>query len=304
LTTEEDGKAMFATTSSTAGRAWRGGRADWKLHLLSAFSVAVAFVCLASALLVVFNLDAVRERWSHAGRASVFLREGTPEPAVTELRRALEQTPGVTAVRFVSASEARREVVGEAAEAAIAALPAEAFPSSLEIEVAATLTETEVGAVVEKLRKLPNVESVETYQRYTDKLKSLLRAGVGASVVLALVVLAAVVSVVASTVRLALQRRRTEIEVLQLVGATERYVRHPFVVEGGVLGAAGSAAAVLLLGVLYLVVREHLAEVLRLLLGVSPTFLPWHAALGLVALGALLGAVASHVSLRRMAEAV
>lgn len=291
---------MKAESMSTASRAWRGGRADWKLHLLSSFSSAVAFVCLASALLVVFNLDAVRERWARSGRASVFLKEGTSEEAVTDLRKALEQTPGVTAVRYVSPSDARREVVADKTEASLAALPAEAFPASLEIELGNAVSEVQVASMTEKLAKIGPVESIETYQRYTDKLKSLLHAGVAASLVLALVVLAAVVSVVASTVRLAMQRRKIEIEVLHLVGATEQYVRRPFVVEGCVQGAAGAAAAVLLLSIMYLVVREHVADVLRVMIGVPPTFLPWYAIAGLVMLGAAIGAVASHFSLKRM----
>jgi cell division transport system permease protein len=294
---------MKSGSMSTMSRAWRGGRADWKLHVLSAFSSAVAFVCLAAALLVVFNLDSVRERWARAGRASVFLRDGTSAETVSDLRRALEQTPGVMLVRYVSPSDARLEVVGDMADSAIASLPAEAFPASIEIEVASSVGDADLSAITGKLQKLGAVEGVETYQRYTDKLKALLQAGVFASGLLALVVLAAVVSVVASTVRLALQRRKIEIEVLNLVGATDRYVRRPFVLEGCVQGAAGAACAVALLGVLYLVVRENAADVLRMMIGVSPVFLPWYAVIGLVTLGAALGASASHVSLRRMATA-
>jgi cell division transport system permease protein len=115
-----------------------------------------------------------------------------------------------------------------------------------------------------------------------------------------LVVLAAVVSVVGSTVRLALQRRRIEVDVLRLVGASEQYVRRPFVVEGCVLGAVGAASAVALLGIMYLVVRTQVADVVTMMLGVQPTFLPWYAVAGLVVLGALLGAASSHLSLRRM----
>jgi hypothetical protein len=55
-----------------------------------------------------------------------------------------------------------------------------------------------------------------------------------------------------------------------------------------------------MLGILYLVVREHVHEVSTILVGVSPTFLPWYAVFGLIGLGAALGASASHVSLKRM----
>jgi cell division transport system permease protein len=286
---------------STASRAWRGGKADWKLHALSAFSLAVAFVCLASALLVVVNLDEVRHRWARAGRASVYLRDGATEEMVADLRRALEQTPGVTAVRYVSSAEARHEVVSDDSDGALAALPPEAFPSSLEVDMASSVTEVDLQSMTANMRKLPVVESVETYQRYTDKLQGLLQAALVGGLVLACVVLAAVVSVVASTVRLALQRRRIEVDVLRLVGATEQYVRRPFVVEGCVIGAIGAAAAVAILGLIYAIIHPHVAEIATLVLGVSPTFLPWYAVGGLIALGAALGAASSHFSLKSMA---
>ena len=59
----------------TTLRARRGMLREWRLQALSVFSLAVAFVCLGSALLVVSNLRAVEERWAHAGRASIYLKD-------------------------------------------------------------------------------------------------------------------------------------------------------------------------------------------------------------------------------------
>jgi cell division transport system permease protein len=100
--------------------------------------------------------------------------------------------------------------------------------------------------------------------------------------------------------RLLLHRRRAEVEVLKLVGATDAFVRRPFVVEGATQGAAGAFAAIVLLGVLFLIVRGRFDQELSALLGVTPSFLPWHLALGMVALGGTLGALTALVSLRRM----
>ena len=80
---------------------------------------------------------------------------------------------------------------------------------------------SELQDIALKLRALPAVDSVETYERGTERLSALLGGGVTAAACLALVVLAAVVSVVSSTMRLLMQQRRIEIEVLKLVGATD-----------------------------------------------------------------------------------
>jgi cell division transport system permease protein len=291
---------MFS--GSTTRRARRGMVREWRLHALSVFSLAVAFVCLGASLLVATNLRAVEERWSRAGRASVYLKDGATQADVDALRTALVRVPGVTAVRYLSSGDARTEFGQRelSSKGELAALPVEAFPASIEIDVSPDMTDAELTDMVGKMRELPSVDDVETYQVWTARLGRLVRAGVAASALLAVVVFAAVLAVVGSTMRLALQRRRTEVEVLKLVGATDGFVKKPFVLEGGLQGALGAVGAVALLAALYLLVRGRFDTELASLVGVQPVFLPWFVALGMVVLGGVLGAAASLASVRRL----
>ena len=181
----------------------------------------------------------------------------------------------------------------------LAALPADAFPRAVELSFDDSVDDTELSVLALKLRSLASVEMVETYHRWTERLSSLLRGGVTASLFLALVVFGAVVSVVGSTMRLLLEKRRIEVEVLRLVGATTRFVCRPFVVEGALQGAAGAASAVMLLGLLYALVKGRFDQQLGALLGVQPAFLPLSVIVGMVAIGASLGSVTAWVSLRK-----
>jgi cell division transport system permease protein len=191
-------------------------------------------------------------------------------------------------------------VIRGASDDVIASLPPEAFPAALEVRLAKGAGAARLEKLEAQLEALPVVESVETYQAWSDRLTTLLAGGVTASLLLALVVLGAVVSVVSSTIRLALQRRKIEVEVLKLVGATDGYVRRPFVLEGAAQGAIGASLAIALLGVLYAIVSSHFDGHLGTLIGVSPAFLPWTVSLAMVALGAVLGASAAYASLRRL----
>jgi cell division transport system permease protein len=291
---------MIGRSMSAVGRIWRSGRGDVKVYLLGVFSLAVAFVCLSSALLVVFNLRAVETRWARAGRISVYLRDGTSNDQVAQLRKALEQTPAVASTRHVTAADARKEMVDDGVTGSLAVLPVEAFPASIELSLTDDVADEQVAAIAQKLRDLPSIESVETYQRWTERISALVRGGVTASAVLALVVLAAVVSVISSTMRFALHRRRVEVEVLKLVGATDRFVRGPFLVEGALQGAAGAAASLALLALLYAIVRGKFDDELALLLGIRPTFLPWDIMAAMIAAGALLGAVSAFAGVRKL----
>jgi cell division transport system permease protein len=293
---------MFTGSIGTTRRARRGMLREWRLHALSVFSLAVAFVCLGAALLVLTNLHAVEERWSHAGRASIYLKDTATQADVDAFKTALASVPGVTQVRYVSSGQARTEFGKEeiAKAADLAALPIEAFPASIEIDVRPEMTMAELGDMVGKLRQLPAVDDVETYQTWTERLARLVRGGVAAAALLAFVVFASVLAVIGSTMRLALQRRKTEVEVLRLVGATDAFVKGPFLIEGSAQGALGAIGALGLLGALFLVVRGRLDGELAALIGVDPTFLPWPVVLGMIGVGAFLGMMAAALGLRKL----
>src|ERR1700722_855260 len=96
-------------SASTTRRARRGTGRGWGLPLLSVFSLSVAFVCLGAALLVVTNLRAVEARWAHAGRASVYLKDGASQEEIDALRAAVVLVPGVTGARYLSSGDARKQ---------------------------------------------------------------------------------------------------------------------------------------------------------------------------------------------------
>ncbi|MGZ3420804.1 MAG: cell division protein FtsX [Polyangiales bacterium] len=285
--------------SASFERAKRGLAAEWRLHALSVVSLAVAFVCLGAALLVVTNLHALKERWGRTGRASVYLKDNAAPAQVEAIVTALKSTPEVKAVRYLSPADAKL-VVNGAADPTMKNLPQEAFPASIEIDVADGIGEQEIQAIVGKLGALPAVEGVETYGTWTERLGSLLHGGTLAAAALAAIVFGAVLAVVGSTMRLALTRRRTEVEVLKLVGASDSFVKTPYILEGTFQGAIGSAAAVAVLALLFFFVRSRLDADLSSLLGLDPTFLPIPVAAGMIATGALLGAMGGALGLRRL----
>lgn len=287
---------------ATTRRARRGMHREWRLHALSVFSLAVAFVCLGAALLVLTNLKSLEERWSHAGRVSVYLKDNAAPQDVESLKAVLGTLPIVTGVRYVSAGQARADfaVQEDGVKGQLAGLPVEAFPSSLELEVKPDVADADLADVVGKLKQLPAVDDVETYQTWTERLSRLIRGGVAAAGLLALVVFAAVLAVVGSTIRLALQRRRTEVEVLRLVGATDGFIKGPFLVEGSAQGAVGASCAIALLAALFFLVRGKLDVELANLVGVEPHFLPWWAVLGMILTDTLLGMIAAAFGLRRL----
>ncbi len=210
----------------------------------------------------------------------------------------------MTDVKFLSSEDARHELTGQSDDPIIDSLPTEAFPASLEVSVESEFAAGQARQARAAARRVAR-RGARGDVRRVERIAWLgsWAGGVTASGLLALVVLAAVVSVVSSTIRLALQRRRIEVEVLKLVGATDDYVRRPYVVEGAVQGALGATLALALLGSLFAIVQSHFDQSFATLIGMRPAFLPWSIALALIVSGAALGALAALLSVRRLLSA-
>jgi cell division transport system permease protein len=281
-------------------RAARAMREDAKLHLVAVSSLTVAFLCLASALWAIANLSSVADAWGRSARMTIYLRDGAGAEEVDRLRLLLEGLGEVREVEHLTRARARAQFLENAElDAELADLPADAFPASLEVELAAGTSSGRASAIAERVGQLGAVEDVETYQGWFGRLDALLATGRIASTVLAVLVLLCVLFVVGNTIRLAIAGRRDEIEVLKLCGASDGFVRGPFLVEGAVQGLVSSALAVVFLFAAFLACREQVDAAVAAFTGVRTVFLHPAMMLALIFGGAAVGAAGSAISLRR-----
>ena len=281
-------------------RARRGLREELRLYLVAVTSLSVAFLCVGGTLLANANLAQIADRWGESGRLSVYLRDGAREEDVTQLRMVLEGLPEVASVKVLTSHEARALFLEQSEmNSDLASLPAEVFPPSIEVAIAQGTPVQRLEGIADRVGRFRAVSDIETYRSFFDRLGSLLSAGRGLAAALGILVGLCVLAVIGNTIRLAVARRRQEIEVMKLCGATDNFVRGPFVIEGTFQGAMSAFLAVLALGLLFAVLRGRVDASLSALLGTRAVFLePW-ILLALIGGGALAGAVGSALSLRR-----
>ncbi|MEO0326352.1 MAG: permease-like cell division protein FtsX [Myxococcota bacterium] len=281
-------------------RARRGLREERRLYVVAVSSLAVAFLSVGGALLAMQNLSRLAERWGESARMTVYLAEGIESSDRTQLQITLESLPEVASLRHLSGAEAREEFLAQAdVDSALAALPADAFPASFEVELAAGTNPARAAVIAERLGALRGIDDIETYQGWHERLAALVRAGRGVAGVLTLLVLLCVVAVIGNTIRLAVARRRDEIEVMKLCGATDRFVRGPFVLEGAFQGLLAALLSVLVLRAAFAALRGAFDASLAALAGTKTVFLHPALLVAIIASGGLLGAAGSAVSLRR-----
>ncbi|MEM1413834.1 MAG: permease-like cell division protein FtsX [Myxococcota bacterium] len=281
-------------------RARRGLREERRLYVVAVSSLAVAFLSIGGALLAMENLSRMADRWGQSARMSIYVAEGIEQADQAQLRITLEALPEVSELRHLSSAEAREEFLEQADVAAdLAALPADAFPASFEVDLAPGTDPARAAVIAERLGELRGIDDIETYQGWHERLVGLVSAARGVAGVLTFLVLLCVIAVIGNTIRLAVARRREEIEVMKLCGATDRFVRGPFVLEGAFQGFLAALLSVLVLMAAYAVLRDGFDASLAALAGTQTVFLHPVALLGIVLAGGLLGATGSALSLRR-----
>ena len=267
----------------------RAGRVGVSAVILIALSLAA----LGGFWLLSLNLGRAIGLWRERVRLVAYLKEG-PTSGVDEVVGRIEAVAGVQRVRFVSKDEALRTLehsLGKQADV-IAQLPRNPLPASVEVTPdAATTTPEGMRALTERLAELPDVEEVQGGVQWVDGLAHFQRlfqlVGLGVGAVLGL---AAILTVTTATT-LALYRRRDEMEIMRLVGASESVIRLPSVLQGTVQGLAAAAFALAALDVAYMVTVPRVEPLLPLTLGLDrAVFFSLPQMLLLVAGGAVLGA--------------
>jgi cell division transport system permease protein len=280
-------------------------RRPW-LHLLSVITLAAAFTSFAATFTAALNLDSLVARWVGAAELTVYLREDATAEDLERLAEAVASTEGVAGVERVTPAAARESFAeGLGAQGELArGLPEAAFPSSLEVQLTDRLSRDQRGRndLAARLAEVEMVADVEAYDGWFERLSAVSLVGRLSAWGLGLVALVVAMLVVAAVVRAGVGSRRREIEVLRFVGATDRYVRLPFLLEGALEAALamGVALIVLQLGIGWF--EELAAEVLPLL-GADSIVRPGGVTLvALVLGGAAAGVAGSRLSLRRLEE--
>jgi cell division transport system permease protein len=144
----------------------------------------------------------------------------------------------------------------------------------------------------------PSIQSVSNKRNDTKKILEVTNLVTITAAALTVLLTLASILLIANTIRLSLYSRRREVEVMKLVGATDWFIRWPFVIEGIVVGAAGSVLAIVVLGVTKVALLDPLANNWTLI--ASPRTIPFAALVAvLMVAGVAVSALGSGLSLRR-----
>ncbi len=277
----------------------------WRSLLMNALSVgtiAVSLFVLGAFLVVAGSINEVVQRWTQKVQVIFYLEDGVETRVRESLQNRLQEDPAVEAVDRVSRQQALERFHSLFRD--LRSLPDDLgenpFPASLEVVLkSGHRSPAEVERLVHAFEKAPGVQEVQYDLLWIERLATGARLVRGVGAFLGGVLVLAGVFTISNVIRLTVYAREDELDIMRLVGATQAYVKGPFVTEGMIQGGLGGLLSV---GLLWLAVR-WLTQGLAAgsdLLGRAPIGLPPGLPAMLVLGGMVVGVVGSLVSLRRV----
>ncbi len=266
---------------------WRGRQSG----ALSTASVAVALFVLGAFLIATSNLERLGREWNNSAELSVYLADNVTPAQRTAIERALATGSVVASHLYLSKADALARFKKTFADLSttVEGLGDNPLPASYEVRLQGG-SQTGVDLLLAEVRQLPGVADVRYDREWLQRLSSAIAVirGVGLALGVCLTIAAALT--VANVVRLGLYARRDELDIMQLVGAPQAFIRGPFVMEGTLQGGMGALLALLALGAVFFGFRARYLVPLAAAINLSSvSFLPMELSLLLIAGGMAVG---------------
>jgi cell division transport system permease protein len=292
---------MFRNLIFALNSAWQSFWRNLAVSLAAVLSITLILMLAGVNLLVGHAFSQVLDGFrTKVSEMSINVADGTPLTTIYDFQQQLSSDPRVASVRFITKSQALVNFQADPNNA-VFAQQMDGNPLDAKLDVRVNKLD-DVAAIDAMARKWSGVDPTDPTNYQGDFVFRMLQlsswlgiAGIG---LMAILVVVSIV-IVMNTIRTAVYHRRKEIEVMKLVGATEWFVRGPFVIEGIMTGLIAASLALSLLVIAYqpAVDRFH-SDVGFIPLSYDPSFIS-SLALDLLLGGAVLGAMGSYIGVRR-----
>jgi len=275
------------------------------MSVASMFSITAMLLILGLFFILVVNINMVSETAKKQfDTIQVYLLDETPYEQAAGMLSELNQTEGIKEASYLSNEQAMASWRAKWGDNAylLDGLENNPLPNSLLIKV----TQLEAAdAVVAKIKTFEGIEDIKYYKDTVDQLMKVTGLiQVGAMIVILFLVIVSVV-VVSNTIKLTVLAREREISIMKYVGATNWFIRGPFLIEGILIGILSALISVGTISLVYNKITELIGQEIFVMLSttmVPGAFLVIHLVWIFLALGVSIGACGSIISMRRFLD--
>jgi cell division transport system permease protein len=271
------------------------------IHLISIGTITISMLLFGSFLLLSMNLNNWIKEWGESLSVSVYLKNGIDEKAKKEIESAIKKLKGAEIKGFISKEQAMinlREGLGDQA-GLLDGLEDTVLPASFEIIFKERSNyNVDPRSIKNSLEKMEGVDEVQYSEQWMQRFEGVMDVFriVGLSIGGFLCI--AVLFITSNTIKLTIYSRKDEIEIYKLIGATDWFVKIPYLIEGSVQGLLGGLAALLILLLTYAVISLKTINIFGLPV-INIAFLSMEGSIFIILLSLALGFLGGLISLGR-----
>ena len=289
----------FSTKEYFIRETYKSIRRNGFMSFASISTVAVALMVLGIFLLIFLNTNNLAKHLESQVQVSVYMQDDANKDELADMKTKLEKMEGVVKVTAVTKAEALqrfKERLGDQQKILDSLGGDNPFPNSFDVQVKSP---DAIKGITDKISTLPKVETARFGQEVVEHLFHLTKVMRLGGVALVIFLAAGTLFIISNTIRLTVFARRKEVVIMKYVGATDWFIRWPFLLEGMTLGFLGAVIANFFLNISYsaLLSTVHKTLVFLPLVPVKP--LMNYVTIFMLIIGTAIGALGSYISLRK-----
>ena len=289
----------FSTKEYFVKETYKSIRRNGFMSFASISTVAVSLLVLGMFLMIFLNTNNLTQYLESQVQVSVYMQDSATDKELAAAKEKLQKMPGVVKVTQVSKQQALerfKKRLGDQDQLLNSLGKDNPFPNSFEVQVD---NPERIKVITPQIGQIPKVEIAKFGQEVVEhlfQLSKILRMG---GIVLVVFLAMATLFIISNTIRLTVFARRKEVIIMKYVGATDWFIRWPFLLEGMTLGFFGAILASIFINSIYsgLLERIHATLAFLPLLPASP--LLFYVDIFLLIAGTGIGALGSYISLRK-----
>lgn len=272
------------------------------MSIASISTVALSILVLGIFLTMVLNVNNLASHLENQVQVTIYMDDSASAEQLKHMEKVLRSTAGIEKVTPRTKEEALAEFrkrLGEQQKLLAALGEDNPFPASFEIQVD---NPERIPQLVAQFQQMPGVETAKFGQEVVEHLFQLTRVLRIGGILLIVLLAIATLFIISNTIRITVFARRREVNIMKYVGATDWFIRWPFLLEGMLMGFAGAVIASLILVQGYNAIQAKIYGTLAFF----PMLPSWptmgYLSAGLICVGTLIGALGSSISLRKFLD--
>lgn len=233
------------------------------LNSITILTIAFSIFVLGVFILFFENAERFIDSWNQEGRMMAYLDDDfDPQKNLLDLKTALINLDRIQSVDFISKAEGLENLKNTMKSRAFLfdGLDENPLPDAFLITLKPVSENTELKEFAVQIMQMPFVQDVEYGEAWLDRFKGILKLFRSIGYIMICVFCVLTFFIISNTIRLSLYSRQEEVEIMRLVGATDRFIAVPFYVEGVIQGTCGGILSLGFLFILYAFVSPYIVE--------------------------------------------